>query len=63
MRLTLIHPCIGRRAGDTRYIRSWQMEPLAPALLAGSTPPDVNIRFYDDRTEPVPFDESTISWQ
>ena len=41
MRLTLIHPCIGRHAGDTRYIRSWQMEPLAPAVLAGLTPGDV----------------------
>ena len=27
MRLTLIHPCIGRRRAR-RYIRSWQMEPL-----------------------------------
>ena len=38
MRLTLIHPCVGRRAGEP-YIRSWQMEPLAPAVLAGLTPP------------------------
>ena len=59
MRLTLIHPCIGRHAGDTRYIRSWQMEPLAPALLAGLTPPEIETRFYDDRTESVPFDEPT----
>jgi radical SAM superfamily enzyme YgiQ (UPF0313 family) len=35
------------------------MEPLAPAVLAGLTPPDVRIRFYDDRIEPIPFDEST----
>ncbi len=34
MRLTLIHPCVGRRIGE-QYIRSWQMEPLAPAALAG----------------------------
>jgi radical SAM superfamily enzyme YgiQ (UPF0313 family) len=59
VKLTLIHPCIGRHPGDTRYIRSWQMEPLAPALLAGLTPADVTIRFYDDRTETVPFDEPT----
>ena len=37
MRLTLVHPCIGRRVGE-RYIRSWQMEPLPPATLAGLTP-------------------------
>lgn len=59
MRLTLIHPCIGRHAGDTRYIRSWQMEPLAPAVLAGLTPPDVQVRFYDDRLERIPYDEPT----
>jgi radical SAM superfamily enzyme YgiQ (UPF0313 family) len=59
MRLTLVHPCIGRHAGDTRYIRSWQMEPLAPSVLAGLTPPDVAIRFYDDRLETIPYDEPT----
>src|SRR5215204_3695605 len=58
-RLTLIHPCIGRRAGDRSYIRTWQMEPLPPALIAGITPPDVDVRFYDDRMEEIPFDEPT----
>ena len=33
------------------------MEPLAPAVLAGLTPPDVQVRFYDDRLESIPFDE------
>ena len=59
MRITFVHPCIGRRAGDRRYIRSWQMEPLAPALLASLTPPDVEVRFYDDRVETIPYDEPT----
>jgi radical SAM superfamily enzyme YgiQ (UPF0313 family) len=58
LRLTLIHPCIGRRRGQ-RYIRTWQMEPLPPALIAGLTPPDVDVRFYDDRMEAIPFDEPT----
>src|SRR6204780_3345965 len=60
MRLTLVHPCIGRRRGQP-YIRTWQMEPLAPATLAGLTPrdPETEIRFYDDRTESIPFDEKT----
>ncbi len=58
MRLTLIHPSIGKRAGE-RYIRTWQMEPLSPALLAGLTPTDVELRFYDDRMEPIPYDEPT----
>ena len=58
MRLTLIHPCIGRRIG-TKYIRTWQMEPLAPAMLAGLTPRDVDVKFYDDRMEEIPYDEPT----
>lgn len=59
MKLTIIHPCIGRRAGDTRYIRTWQMEPLPAAAIAGLTPADVDVRFYDDRMEKIPFDEPT----
>jgi radical SAM superfamily enzyme YgiQ (UPF0313 family) len=35
------------------------MEPLPPALIAGLTPADVEVRFYDDRMEDVPFDEPT----
>ena len=58
MRLTLVHPAIGRRVGE-RYIRSWQMEPLPPATLAGLTPHDIDVRFYDDRMEAIPYDEST----
>jgi radical SAM superfamily enzyme YgiQ (UPF0313 family) len=37
------------------------MEPLAPATLAGLTPRDgdIEICFYDDRTDRIPFDEPT----
>src|SRR5210317_92344 len=58
MRLTIIHPAIGHRIGE-RYIRSWQMEPLPAAAIAGLTPDDVEIRFYDDRMEKIPYDEAT----
>ena len=58
MRLTIIHPAIGHRIGE-RYIRSWQMEPLPAAAIAGLTPEDVDIRFYDDRMETIPYDEPT----
>lgn len=58
MRLTIIHPAIGHRSGE-RYIRSWQMEPLPAAAIAGLTPKDVDIRFYDDRMEKIPYDEAT----
>ena len=58
MRLTIIHPAIGHRIGE-RYIRSWQMEPLPAAAIAGLTPGDVEIRFHDDRMETIPYDEPT----
>jgi radical SAM superfamily enzyme YgiQ (UPF0313 family) len=58
MKLTLIQPCIGRRVGQA-YIRSWQMEPLPPATIAGLTPEQIEIAFYDDRMEAIPFDEPT----
>ena len=56
MRLTIVHPCIGRRPGQ-KYIRTWQMEALPAATLAGLTPRGVEVRFYDDRMEQIPFDE------
>ena len=58
MKLTLIHPCLGRIPGRS-YVRSWQMEPLPPAYIAALTPRDVEVRFYDDRLEPIPYDEPT----
>ncbi|MBI1881736.1 MAG: B12-binding domain-containing radical SAM protein [Chloroflexi bacterium] len=58
MRLTIIHPCIGRRPGQP-YIGTWQMEPLPAAVIAGLTPKKVEVKFYDDRMEVIPFDEPT----
>jgi radical SAM superfamily enzyme YgiQ (UPF0313 family) len=58
MKLTLIHPCIGRRANQP-YIRSWQMEPLAPAVISALTPREISRVFYNDGLEPIPFDEPT----
>src|SRR4029077_17344868 len=58
MRITLIYPSVGRKE-NTPYVRAWQMQPLSMALLAGLTPPEVELRFYDDRVEEIPFDEPT----
>jgi radical SAM superfamily enzyme YgiQ (UPF0313 family) len=58
MRLTLVHPAIGRRPG-VNYMRTWQMEPLPIAVLAGLTPKDVSISFFDDRMEKIDFDAPT----
>jgi radical SAM superfamily enzyme YgiQ (UPF0313 family) len=58
MKLTLIQPCVGRRVGQ-KYLRGWQMEPLSVAVIAGLTPAEVEISFYDDRMESIPYDEPT----
>jgi radical SAM superfamily enzyme YgiQ (UPF0313 family) len=58
MRLTLIYPSVGRK-DNKPYVRAWQMQPLSMALLASLTPPDVEVRFHDDRMEAIPFDEPT----
>ncbi|HEY7310391.1 MAG TPA: radical SAM protein [Gemmataceae bacterium] len=56
MRLTLVYPSVGRKERKP-YVRAWQMQPLSMALLASLTPPDVEVRFYDDRMEDIAFDE------
>src|SRR5439155_18529976 len=58
MRLTLIYPSVGRKENKP-YVRAWQMQPLSMALLASLTPPEVEVRFYDDRLEEILFDEPT----
>jgi radical SAM superfamily enzyme YgiQ (UPF0313 family) len=58
MRVTLIYPAVGRKE-NTPYARAWQMQPLSMALLASLVPPWVELRFYDDRVEEIPFDEPT----
>jgi radical SAM superfamily enzyme YgiQ (UPF0313 family) len=58
MRLTLVYPAVGRKE-NRPYVRAWQMQPLSMALLASITPPDVEVRFYDDRMEEIGFDEPT----
>ncbi len=58
-RVTIVHPCVGRRKGMKRYIRTWQMEPIPAAMVAALLPDDVERRFYDDRLEPIPYGEPT----
>lgn len=58
MRVTLIKPNLGRR-GTRPYVDSGRMEPLQLGVLAGLTPADVDVRLYDDRMEPLPYDEPT----
>ncbi|MCE9528079.1 MAG: B12-binding domain-containing radical SAM protein [Planctomycetales bacterium] len=56
MHVTLVYPSVGRKE-NTPYVRAWQMEPLSMALLASLMPADVEVSFYDDRLESIPFDE------
>lgn len=58
MKLTLIKPRIGRQE-HSLYIDEARMEPLQIGVLAALTPPDVEVFFYDDRMEPVSYDEPT----
>jgi radical SAM superfamily enzyme YgiQ (UPF0313 family) len=59
MRVTFIQPCVGRKTDGTPYPSSWIMEPLSVAMLAALTPDEHELRFYDDRLEPIPYDEPT----
>ena len=58
-RVTIVHPCVGRRVGSKRYIRTWKMEPIPVALIAALVPDGIEKRFYDDRLEAIPYDEPT----
>lgn len=58
MKLTLIKPTIGRRE-HSLYVDEGRMEPLMLGVLAGLTPPDVEVVLYDDRMESIPYDEAT----
>lgn len=56
MRVAFIVPHIGRK-NKKEYVRTWQMEPLAFAMLAGITPPDVDVVLYDERLEDINFND------
>lgn len=58
-RVTMVHPCVGRTASMKKYIRTWKMQPLPVATIAGLLPKDIERRFYDDRLEKIPYDEPT----
>ena len=55
MKITFVMPSVGRKKGQP-YVKTWQMEPLAIAVLASLTPPGHELRFFDDRLEPVEYD-------
>jgi radical SAM superfamily enzyme YgiQ (UPF0313 family) len=59
VRITFVYPNIGAGGGAGGFLPRGRLEPLVFALLAALTPKDVELRFHDDRLEPVPLDEPT----
>lgn len=57
-KITFIYPAIGKKSGK-KYIKTWKMEPLPIASLAGLTPSDLDLEFYDDRLELINYDTQT----
>jgi radical SAM superfamily enzyme YgiQ (UPF0313 family) len=58
MRVTFIKPNIGRR-DHSLYVDEARMEPLMLGVLAGLTPPDIEVVLHDDRMESIPYDNAT----
>ncbi len=58
MKLTLIKPNIGRME-HSLYVDEGRMEPLQLGVLAGMTPPEFEIRLWDDRCEAIDCEEAT----
>jgi radical SAM superfamily enzyme YgiQ (UPF0313 family) len=56
--ITFIYPCVGRFP-ETKYVRSWQMEPLAIGVLSALTPGHWEQTFFDDRQEEIDYDQPT----
>jgi radical SAM superfamily enzyme YgiQ (UPF0313 family) len=60
-KVTFITPHVGRKdPGDLKqYVRTWQMENLSVATLAGLTPQDVETALFDERVEFIDFNAAT----
>jgi radical SAM superfamily enzyme YgiQ (UPF0313 family) len=58
MKITFIKPNMGRMMTGS-YVDEGRMEPLQIGILAGLTPEDISIAFYDDRMEDIPYTEQT----
>lgn len=55
MKIHLIQPSIGKKDGKG-YVKSWQMQPLPIATLAGLTPKEHEVTFTDDRFETINYE-------
>ncbi len=58
MKITYIYPAVGKKPGKP-YIQTWTMEPLTFATLKALTPADIEVEFFDDRLELIPYGTHT----
>lgn len=58
MQVSLIKPTLGRRPNEP-FVDEARMEPLNLGVLAGLTPPGVDVRLWDDRIDQIDYDEPT----
>jgi len=59
VRVTFIKPTLGRLTDGAPFVDAARMEPLQLALLAGLTPPGVDVELLDDRIDQIDYDEPT----
>lgn len=61
MHVTFVMPHVGRKDPSNlkEYVRTWQMEPLPLATVAGATPDGVEVILQDERIEHLNFDLPT----
>jgi radical SAM superfamily enzyme YgiQ (UPF0313 family) len=59
MQVTFIKPTLGCLDSGERFVDEGRMEPLSLGVLAGLTPPGVDCRLFDDRTDEIDYDEPT----
>ena len=59
MRITFVKPMLGRLADGAPFVDDARMEPLQLGVLAGLTPPGVDVELLDDRIDRIDYDEPT----
>src|SRR3990172_3540133 len=58
MQVTFIKPTLGR-LDERPFVDEARMEPLQLGVIAGLTPPGVDVRLFDDRIDVIDYDEPT----
>ena len=59
MRITFVKPTLGRLADGAPFLDRARMEPLGLGVLAGLTPPGIDVELVDDRIDRLDYDEPT----